>query len=45
MIGKGIARAMTAFIVVACVVSAVLGWAVIEGCIWLFRHVSIGWTA
>lgn len=41
MIGEGIAKAMTfAFILVA-IVSAVVGWGVIEGAIWLFKHISI----
>lgn len=25
------------------VVSAVAGWALIEGAIWLWHHISIGW--
>ena len=41
MFGEGIAKAMTfAFILVA-IVSAVVGWGLIEGVIWLFKHISI----
>lgn len=41
MFGEGVAKAITfAFILVA-IVSAVLGWGVIEGAIWLFKHISI----
>ncbi|ARG88692.1 TPA: hypothetical protein SL665_001606 [Pseudomonas aeruginosa] len=44
-IGKGIADAIAfAFIGVA-IVSAVGGWALIEGLIWIFRHLTIGWSA
>ncbi|HHM6242596.1 TPA: hypothetical protein ACRNLS_001652 [Pseudomonas aeruginosa] len=44
-IGKGIADAIAfAFIWVA-IVSAVGGWALIEGLIWIFRHLTIGWSA
>ncbi len=31
--------------ITAClVVAALVGWAVIEGLIWIFSHVSIEWT-
>ncbi|WP_160326823.1 hypothetical protein [Pseudomonas citronellolis] len=44
-IGNGIERAMAfAFIAVA-IVSAVGGWALIEGVIWIFKHLTIGWSA
>lgn len=32
-----------AFII--CGACAVSGWAVIEGLIWVFSHISIGWAA
>jgi len=42
--GHGIAKAMTAFITAVAIVSAVGGWALIEGIIWLFSHITIGWV-
>lgn len=42
--GQGIAKAMTAFIAAVAIVSAIGGWALIEGVIWLFSHVTIGWA-
>lgn len=44
MWGKDIAKAMTFFIIVCCLISAVVGWGVIEGFIWLFSHISISFT-
>lgn len=41
MIGDGIAKAMTAAFILVAIVSAVVGWGVIEGAIWLFKHVAI----
>lgn len=41
-IGHGLEKAMTAFIIMVIVVSAILGWVSIEGIIWLFKHISIG---
>jgi hypothetical protein len=37
---SGLARAWLFSIVAA----AVVGWALIEGSIWLFRHLTLGWT-
>ena len=41
MFGEGIAKAMTFVFIVVTIVSAVVGWGVIEGVIWLFKHVAI----
>ena len=44
MWGKGIADAVGAFIIAACIISAIVGWGVIEGLIWLFSHISISFV-
>lgn len=41
MWGEGIAKAMTFAFILCAIISAVVGWGVIEGIIWLFKHVSI----
>ena len=41
MIGDGIAKAITFVFIVVAIVSAVVGWGVIEGAIWLFKHIAI----
>lgn len=40
---KGISDAFHHLMIVGCLASAVVGWAVIEGLIWLFCHLTIGW--
>jgi len=44
MFGKGITDAMTFLFIFVAVVSAIVGWGVIEGVIWLFSHITIGWV-
>ena len=44
MLGKGMESAVTAFIIAACLISAVVGWGIIEGLIWVFSHISISFT-
>ena len=34
---------MVAFFVVCMIAAAIAGWALIEGAIWLWHHISIGW--
>lgn len=41
MIGEGIAKAMTFAFILCAIVSAVVGWGMIEGVIWLFKHIAI----
>lgn len=41
--GNGMAKAMTFMFVVTAIVSAVGGWALIEGAIWVFSHLSWEW--
>lgn len=41
MIGDGIAKAMTFAFILCAIISAVVGWGVIEGIIWLFKHMAI----
>ncbi len=36
-------RDFIGFIVVICILSGVLGWAVIEAIIWIFSHISFIW--
>lgn len=43
MWGKGIADAVATLFIVACIISAIVGWGVIEGLIWIFSHISISW--
>ncbi len=40
---SGLDDSFTALFVVFSIISAVVGWAVIEGLIWFFRHISIAW--
>lgn len=42
-IGKGVADGVAFIMVLLCIASAIVGWGVIEGIIWLFSHISIGW--
>lgn len=44
MWGKGIADAMASLFIVTIIISAIVGWGVIEGVIWLFSHITIGWV-
>lgn len=44
MYGKGITDAMTFLFIVTIIVSAVVGWGVIEGILWVLSHISIGWV-
>ncbi len=41
MWGKGIADAIGFAFILCAIISAVVGWGVIEGVIWLFKHISI----
>lgn len=41
MWGECISKAVTFIFIVSVIVSAVVGWGVIEGIIWLFKHISI----
>jgi len=43
MWGKGIEDAMVFLFIIAAIVSAVVGWGLIEGVIWLFSHITVGW--
>ena len=47
MIGQGfgdsLASAFVAFFVISLIAAAIGGWALIEGAIWLWHHLSIGW--
>ena len=43
MWGKGIADAMVFLFIIVAIVSAVVGWGLIEGVIWLFSHITIVW--
>ncbi|MDN6874102.1 hypothetical protein QO209_16795 [Pseudomonas citronellolis] len=36
---------MTPLLVAVAIISAVGGWALIEGIIWIFKHITIGWSA
>lgn len=40
-LGNGLENALTALVIMVVVVSAILGWASIEGIIWLFKHISL----
>lgn len=37
---RGVGNAVMSFIIMCCLVSAVLGWAVIEFIIWVFSHIT-----
>lgn len=41
MWGEDIAKAMKFAFILCAIISAVVGWGVIEGIIWLFKHTSI----
>ena len=43
MWGKGIEDAMVSLFIIAVIVSAIVGCGLIEGVIWLFSHITIGW--
>lgn len=38
-LGKG----WTGFLICLMLVSAVVGWGVIEGLLWILSHISVGW--
>jgi len=40
-LGQDIQRVIITLIIIVAIVSAILGWAVIEGILWLVHHVSI----
>ena len=44
MWGKGISDAIAFMFIVVAIVSAIVGWGVIEGIIWLSSHITIGWV-
>ena len=44
MWGKGIADAMASLFIVTIVISAIVGWGLIEGLIWIFSHISISFV-
>lgn len=44
MWGKGIADAMASLFIVTIIISAVVGWGLIEGLIWIFSHISISFV-
>ena len=44
MFGKGISDAIAGMLIVGCIISAFVGWAVIEGLIWIASHITIGWA-
>lgn len=41
MIGDGYAKAMTFAFIICAIVSAIVGWGLIEGTIWVFKHIAI----
>ena len=41
MWSNDIGKAAGAFIIFCCLVSAVVGWGVIEGIIWLFSNITV----
>ena len=38
----GISRGWTGFLITLMLISAVVGWGVIEGILWVFSHITIG---
>jgi hypothetical protein len=38
----GIGRGWVGFLITLMLISAVIGWGVIEGIIWVFSHITIG---
>ncbi|MGE4335317.1 MAG: hypothetical protein AB7E55_04990 [Pigmentiphaga sp.] len=44
-IGEGLSQAVAGAMLMIVIVSAVAGWVLIEGVIWIFSHISIGWTS
>lgn len=44
MWGKGLADAMVSLFIVTIIISAIVGWGVIEGLIWIFSHISISFV-
>lgn len=44
MWGKGIADAMASLFIVTIIISAIVGWGLIEGLIWVFSHISISFV-
>jgi hypothetical protein len=44
MWGKGIADAMASLFIVTIIISAIVGWGLIEGLIWIFSHISISFV-
>lgn len=43
-IGKGLEDAMVGMLIFTVIVSAIVGWGLIEGVIWIASHISIGWV-
>lgn len=41
---KGIADTMVFMFVVGMIISAIVGWGVIEGILWICSHISISWV-
>ena len=41
MWGDSIAKGMATLFIICIVISAVLGWGLIEGAIWLCKHIAI----
>ena len=39
----GIGNGWTGFLVFLMVLSAIIGWGVIEGVLWVLSHISFGW--
>lgn len=44
-IGNSLERALAFSFILVAVASAVVGWGLIEGVIWIFKHLTIGWVA
>ena len=44
MWGKGIDDAIASLFIVTIVISAIVGWGLIEGLIWIFSHISISFV-
>lgn len=41
---KGLESAMITVFIIACLISAVVGWGIIEALIWVFSHISISFV-
>lgn len=42
-IGNGLSDAIAGFLIFLVIISAIVGWGVIEGLIWIFSHISLSW--